>query len=102
MSALAASESSGTALTSPAKFGELTNPFRRELLAHCYRMLGSMDDAEDAVQEAFARAWSGRSTFTRMVSLRAWLYRIATNVCLDAIEGRKRLPATLDQTTVEP
>jgi RNA polymerase sigma-70 factor (ECF subfamily) len=53
-------------------------------------MLGSIDEAEDAVQEAFARAWEGRQTFRRSISLRAWLYRIATNVCLNAIEARKR------------
>jgi RNA polymerase sigma-70 factor (ECF subfamily) len=51
---------------------------------------GTIDEAEDAVQEAFARAWRGRQTFSRSISLRAWLYRIATNVCLDAIELRKR------------
>jgi RNA polymerase sigma-70 factor (ECF subfamily) len=71
-------------------FEALTTPFRRELLVHCYRMLGSVDDAEDAVQEALARAWRGRATFQRAISVRAWLYRIATNACLDAIERRKR------------
>lgn len=71
-------------------FGELTSPYRRELLVHCYRMLGSIDDAEDAVQEALGRAWRGRNTFQRAVSFRAWLYRIATNACLDAIDRRKR------------
>ena len=71
-------------------FGELTSPYRRELLVHCYRMLGSIDDAEDAVQDALARAWHGRNTFQRAISFRAWLYRIATNACLDAIERRKR------------
>ena len=71
-------------------FGELTSPFRRELLVHCYRMLGSIDDAEDAVQEAFTRAWNRRATFRRDISFRAWLYRITTNVCLDVIERRKR------------
>lgn len=75
---------------SPEAFAELTSPFRRELLVHCYRMLGSLDDAEDAVQDAFARAWRGRATFQRAISIRAWLYRIATNACLDAIERRKR------------
>jgi RNA polymerase sigma-70 factor (ECF subfamily) len=71
-------------------FDALTSPFRRELLVHCYRMLGSTDDAEDAVQDALARAWRGRATFQRAISVRAWLYRIATNACLDAIERRKR------------
>ena len=56
-------------------FGALTDPFRRPLLVHCYRMLGSIDDAEDAVQEALARAWHGRATFRAAISLRAWLYR---------------------------
>jgi len=71
-------------------FGELVDPYRRELLVHCYRMLGSIDDAEDAVQDALARAWHGRNTFQRAISFRAWLYRIATNACLDAVERRKR------------
>jgi RNA polymerase sigma-70 factor, ECF subfamily len=71
-------------------FGNLVSQHRRELVVHCYRMLGTIDEAEDAVQEAFARAWRGRQTFRRSISLRAWLYRIATNVCLDAIELRKR------------
>lgn len=71
-------------------FGELTQPYRRELLRHCYRMLGTLDDAEDAVQDALVRAWRGRNTFQHQISFRAWLYRIATNACLDAIERRKR------------
>jgi RNA polymerase sigma-70 factor (ECF subfamily) len=75
---------------SATAFDELTSPFRRELLVHCYRMLGSIDDAEDAVQDSLARAWRGRATFQRAISVRAWLYRIATNACLDAIERRKR------------
>jgi RNA polymerase sigma-70 factor, ECF subfamily len=87
---------------SPAAFDELTNPFRRELLVHCYRMLGSIDDAEDAVQDALVRAWNGRDTFQRAISLRAWLYRIATNVCLDALQRRKRLNGTSESLDVGP
>jgi RNA polymerase sigma-70 factor (TIGR02960 family) len=75
---------------SPEAFGELTSSYRRELLVHCYRMLGSIDDAEDAVQDALAGAWHGRNTFQRAISFRAWLYRIATSACLDAIDRRKR------------
>ncbi len=71
-------------------FGELANPYRRLLLVHCYRMLGSIDDAEDAVQDTFLRAWNGRATFREAGSFQAWLYRIATNACLDAIERRRR------------
>ena len=68
--------------------GDLSR-YRGELLVHCYRMLGTVDEAEDAVQDALARAWKARQTFRRSISFRAWLYRIATNVCLNAIERRK-------------
>jgi RNA polymerase sigma-70 factor (TIGR02960 family) len=70
-------------------FGQLTAPHRRELHVHCYRMLASFDDAEDAVQETLLRAWRGRSGLAAGEH-RAWLYRIATNVCLDALRARSR------------
>ncbi|HET8758749.1 MAG TPA: RNA polymerase subunit sigma-70 [Solirubrobacteraceae bacterium] len=63
---------------------------RRELHVHCYRMLGSFDEAEDAVQEVFLRAWRGRDSLTGGDNVRAWLYKIATNVCLDALRARSR------------
>jgi RNA polymerase sigma-70 factor (ECF subfamily) len=75
-------------------FEELVEPHRSELHAHCYRMLGSPYDADDALQEALLRAWRGLGGFERGRSLRPWLYRIATNVCLDAIKkrGKRVLP----------
>jgi RNA polymerase sigma-70 factor, ECF subfamily len=76
-------------------FRRLVEPHRGELHAHCYRMLGSVHDAEDALQETLLRAWKGLSGFAGGRPLRPWLYRIATNVCLDAIAKRPRraLPA---------
>jgi RNA polymerase sigma-70 factor, ECF subfamily len=71
-------------------FAELIEPHRRELHAHCYRMLGSVHDADDALQETLLGAWKGRSGFEGRSSLRSWLYAIATNACLRILEGRKR------------
>src|SRR6185436_18056594 len=70
-------------------FAALTERYRRELHVHCYRMLASFDEAEDAVQETFLRAWRARDSFDGAL-VRAWLYKIATNVCLDAIRRAGR------------
>jgi RNA polymerase sigma-70 factor (TIGR02960 family) len=74
-------------------FRELTEPHRRELQVHCYRMLGSFQDAEDALQETLLSAWQGLPRFEERASLRTWLYRIATNRCLNARRSASRRPA---------
>ena len=77
-------------------FGRLVGPYRRELLAHCYRMLGSAVDAEDVLQDALLGAWRGLARFEGRSSLRSWLYTIATNACLKAIERRPRRVLPID------
>jgi RNA polymerase sigma-70 factor (TIGR02960 family) len=73
-------------------FGALVERYRRELQVHCYRMLGSYDESEDLVQETFLRAWRRRETYQGRASFRAWLYRIATNACLDQLKRHPRAP----------
>ena len=73
-------------------FRKLVEPYRRELHLHCYRILGSLQDAEDTVQETLLAAWRGLGDFEERASLRSWLYRIATNRCLNALRDRKRRP----------
>jgi RNA polymerase sigma-70 factor (TIGR02960 family) len=84
-------------------FRELTEPYRRELQVHCYRMLGSLQDAEDVLQETLLAAWQGLAAFEERSSIRTWLYRIATNRCLNALRSASRRPAKeWDIPQVEP
>lgn len=88
----------------PEQFIELADPYRKELLAHCYRMTGSIHEAEDLVQETYLRAWRGYDRFEGRASLRTWLHRIATTTCLTALDQRDRrpLPSGIGAPTASP
>jgi RNA polymerase sigma-70 factor (ECF subfamily) len=93
MTATPTREASGAKSTgTTSEFPQDADKYRRELLAHCYRMTGSVHDAEDLVQETYLRAWRAYHSFEGRSSVRTWLYRIATNVCLTALEGKDRRP----------
>jgi RNA polymerase sigma-70 factor (ECF subfamily) len=83
-------------------FVQLTEPYRRQIKAHCYRMTGSLHEAEDLVQEAYLRAWRAFESFEGRGSLKSWLYQIATRVCLDAITQRKKVRRLLPETNFPP
>src|SRR5918994_5920055 len=87
-------------VAAPDTFGELLEPHRRALHLHCYRMLGSLEDAEDVVQETLLSAWRGLDGYHGDAKLRTWLYRIATNACLNALRTRSRRPRVVQPAEV--
>lgn len=104
VSVLSESSAADTSSRSRDAFLADAQRHRRELLAHCYRMTGSLHDAEDLVQETYLRAWKAYDNFEGKSSVRTWLYRIATNTCLTSLEGRQRrpLPSGLGQPSADP
>jgi RNA polymerase sigma-70 factor (TIGR02960 family) len=82
-------------------FGQLVDPYRRELQVHCYRILGSIQDAEDALQDTLLSAWQGLAGFEGRASVRTWLYRVATSRCLDALRSARRRPRTSTAPTTD-
>src|SRR5450631_734027 len=87
-----------------AAFEQLIAPYMRELRAHCYRMAGSLHEADDVMQESLLKMWKGLPTFERRSNLRTWLYKVVTNVCLDALDkrGARLLPANVGPDDSEP
>src|ERR687886_2669528 len=85
-----------TAHVDEREFRAMVEPYRRALEVHCYRMLGSAQDAEDVSQEALLRAWRGLERFEPRAQIQTWLYRIAPNACLDELERRPRRPRPVD------
>src|SRR6201987_1226479 len=83
-------------------FRDLTESYRRELQVHCYRILGSVQDAEDALQETLLSAWRGLDGYAERASMRAWLYKIATNRCLNVLRDSARRPEERRPLTFEP
>src|SRR6201991_615988 len=89
-------------MTDEATFADHAERHRRELQLHCYRMLGSYEESEDLVQETFLRAWRRRETYAGRSTFRAWLYKIATNACLDALARRPRAASGGEVPWLEP